>query len=424
MTSGVFISHRSTDKEIADMLKDFFVSVEIPNSSVFCSSLPGNDIEQRISGEVKEGLNNSIVNIAILSQDYYESAYCMNEAGIIWFLGKDTIIVALPEIEPSKMYGFLNGEYKLRRLDQESDIAAIYDIVRVSLNTTQASEAVTNAAIQKLIRRYSKYIKGRTVPCQRNTVGMQNNPGLAAEESEYIISTEKQRFISMIDENLIKANTLLPSTLKYVLRSSLVKGSLNDMHIDRFVVEFHIDRMNANNQSTVKVDRYFAGQASTSCKSIVVPFSHSQHKERKEYEYTAVDVNTQHKMMHSFGIKNNIEIIQIDLPNKTKKSFNVLLSIEDNPNFPSFYDDNKVQAFLGDPFFLFTEWEYTQMFFYSDDEHIRNRIGRLFFVNKNSYTWEQIEDKSFDSKGVLRFEVTADDMKEYKDCLIVVLLER
>ncbi len=64
------------------------------------------------------------------------------------------------------------------------------------------------------------------------------------------------------------------------------------------------------------------------------------------------------------------------------------------------------------------------MVFYSDDEHIRNRIGRLFFVNKNSYTWEQIEDKSFDSKGVLRFEVTADDMKEYKDCLIVVLLER
>ena len=41
-----------------------------------------------------------------------------------------------------------------------------------------------------------------------------------------------------------------------------------------------------------------------------------------------------------------------------------------------------------------------------------------------SFTWEQIEDKSFDSKGVLRFEVTADDMKEYKDCLIVVLLER
>ena len=62
----IFISHRSTDKDIADMLVDFFVGTGIPKEAVFCSSLPGNDINERISGEVKAALKNSAVNIAIL----------------------------------------------------------------------------------------------------------------------------------------------------------------------------------------------------------------------------------------------------------------------------------------------------------------------------------------------------------------------
>ena len=71
----IFISHRSTDKDVADMLVDFFCGTGIPRNSVFCSSLPGNDINEKISGEVKAALKSSAINIAILSHSYYESAY-------------------------------------------------------------------------------------------------------------------------------------------------------------------------------------------------------------------------------------------------------------------------------------------------------------------------------------------------------------
>lgn len=53
MNPCIFLSHRSTDKEIADMLRDFLVGVGIPNELIFCSSLPGNDVVQRIALEVK-----------------------------------------------------------------------------------------------------------------------------------------------------------------------------------------------------------------------------------------------------------------------------------------------------------------------------------------------------------------------------------
>ena len=154
----IFISHRSIDAEVAEMLKDYLVETGIPNEYIFCSSLPGNDVKQQISVEVREKMKNSTVNIAILSSDYYESAYCLNEAGVIWIQDSvPAITIGLPEVTPEKMYGFLNGDNKLRRLDNSDDIAAIYDIIQKGVSVKQASMAIANTASKKLISRYQAY---------------------------------------------------------------------------------------------------------------------------------------------------------------------------------------------------------------------------------------------------------------------------
>ena len=139
----IFISHRSTDKDIADILGDFFVGTGIPKEAVFCSSLPGNDINERISDEVKTALKNSAVNIAILSQDYYQSAYCLNEAGVLWYCDDVPVIpIALPEVNSNNMFGFLSNEYKLRRLDSDDDISYIYDTVSESVSAPPAKHGI------------------------------------------------------------------------------------------------------------------------------------------------------------------------------------------------------------------------------------------------------------------------------------------
>ena len=101
--SKIFISHRSTDAPIADALFDFFIATGIQREKIFCSSLPGNDVKEKISVEVKETMKNSCLNIAVLSNDYYKSAYCLNEAGILWFQDVPVIPIALPEIQPTDM---------------------------------------------------------------------------------------------------------------------------------------------------------------------------------------------------------------------------------------------------------------------------------------------------------------------------------
>ena len=161
--NSIFISHRSTDKDVADMLKDFLVATGIPNEKVFCSSLPGNDVKFRISAEVKKRLQKSIVNILILSKDYYESAYCLNEAGIAWYLEDevDNIAVCLPEVSEENMWGFFNGENKVRRLDNENDVAAIYDAIRKRLNVSSVDYSVVTREKQKLTQRYEQHVNSR-----------------------------------------------------------------------------------------------------------------------------------------------------------------------------------------------------------------------------------------------------------------------
>lgn len=158
----IFISHRSTDEAIVDLLMDFFARTGIPVEAVFCSSRPGNDVKVKISDEVKSAINSSKINIAILSKEYYESVYCLNEAGILWFLDSIPVIpIRLPEITFDKMIGFLNDDYKTRSLDDEEDIAYIYDTIADKLGISKSKVIIIQDEIQKLKEKYESFISQR-----------------------------------------------------------------------------------------------------------------------------------------------------------------------------------------------------------------------------------------------------------------------
>ena len=215
----IFISHRSTDKEIADMLTDFFSRAGIPTNAIFCSSLPGNDINEQISKEVKSALRNSAVNIAILSQDYYQSAYCLNEAGILWFQDNiKTIPIALPEISPSNKRGFLNSEYKLRRLDSAEDISYIYDTVSEAISAPRAKVSVITSENQKLRERYANFLNARKVPTQLETT-----PAIPTLE----VTTDDEKIVLWY---ILKNNARKVS--KRVITDWLHKSEIYNVNID------------------------------------------------------------------------------------------------------------------------------------------------------------------------------------------------
>lgn len=215
--TGIFISHSSKNAEVAIMLRDFLVETGVPNECIFCSSIKGNDVKHRISVEVKTALAQSCVNIAILSEEYKNSPYCVNEAGIIWFFDETpAIVIGLPEITHTNMCGFINGDYIVRKLDLPTDISEIYDIIEDQVHPKRPGYTVFTAASQKLIDRYNAYIANRpTVSTQHENAKVSNtfNLSMLTTDDEcvvlyYILSTKvrqvcKSDVIKWLTENEI-----------------------------------------------------------------------------------------------------------------------------------------------------------------------------------------------------------------------------
>lgn len=156
----IFVSHRSEDVKIVSLLLNFLGRTGIPATRIFCSSIPANGVDQNVSNEVKQALRNSKINIVILSNAFYESAYCLNEAGVLWFLeGVPVIPIALPEITQEKMTGFLDGKYTVpRHLDSKPDVFNIYGQIINALGEPQVNVTIVNDACTDLIDTYKQYI--------------------------------------------------------------------------------------------------------------------------------------------------------------------------------------------------------------------------------------------------------------------------
>lgn len=238
----IFISHRSIDKDIADMVFDFLIGTGIPREKVFCSSLPGNDINEKISAEVKTAIKSSVVNIAILSNDYYQSAYCLNEAGIMWFCDTiPTIPVALPEISSENMYGFFNNEYKIRRLNSVDDISYIYDTVRAAILAQPCKVSIVTAAASKLKMRYEDYVARRSVyaaPITTDNLDISSNDEAVVL---YYILTKKVRKAKksdikawMTDEELYDVNVDNAFDLLSTLGNGKYEEDVLELDIETF----------------------------------------------------------------------------------------------------------------------------------------------------------------------------------------------
>lgn len=189
----IFISHRSTDKELADRLAEFFYGTGIPSDTVFCSSLPGNDVKKRISDEVKAALKASAVNIVILSRDYYQSAYCLQEAGVIWYRDDvPVVLVALPEINEKNIYGFFDKNDILRRLDSNTDILEIYDDVSKAVSAPHRRTSAIALKSDELMRRYAEFLKKRETT-ETETAVLSNDDteskAVSATQTEAVVVT-------------------------------------------------------------------------------------------------------------------------------------------------------------------------------------------------------------------------------------------
>lgn len=170
---NIFISHSSENKEIAEQLCAFLTRLGVAESRVFCSSIVGQGVNngEKLNDAITESINRSKVIVYILSRDFLESSYCMEELGAGWYLSQlkkvSCFYLILPDIDLSNLKGFVNSKIdKFSFLDEthsgELGLFAenICDILKIKLpkhsvllnaeNTFfSATKALITASIEK-----------------------------------------------------------------------------------------------------------------------------------------------------------------------------------------------------------------------------------------------------------------------------------
>lgn len=140
----IFISHRSIEKPIVDELVQFLENIGINKQDIFYSSADSTGVKYRISDEILYAVNNSNFYIIILSNNYYRSPFCLNEAGVIWAKDVKPFIFALDDIDTDNMQGFITNNWLIKRLNSEKDISFLMDELKNNYTLKNLSEVQKN----------------------------------------------------------------------------------------------------------------------------------------------------------------------------------------------------------------------------------------------------------------------------------------
>lgn len=127
----IFISHSSTNREIAEKLCEFMTTCGVNRSNIFCSSIVGQGVDngEKLNKRIAQSIKNSKVLIFLISVDFLESSYCMEELGTGWYLAENNVLkcyfLVLPDIlSISEIQGFVNSKIdKFSFIDRQEDIS-------------------------------------------------------------------------------------------------------------------------------------------------------------------------------------------------------------------------------------------------------------------------------------------------------------
>lgn len=122
----VFISHSEKDREYARAFVYLLEDIGVQKNNIFCTSVPGYGIalgENIFEAIKKQFTEYNAYMIFLLSDNYYNSAACLNEMGATWVLQKDYATVLLPGYEYRKIDGAIDAGKIGFKLDDDLENA-------------------------------------------------------------------------------------------------------------------------------------------------------------------------------------------------------------------------------------------------------------------------------------------------------------
>lgn len=100
----IFISHSHNDEILVDKFVDLLdTGCGVKRADIFCSSLPGMGVEpgKDFLKHIKDEMDSPLLVILFLSENYYESVFCVCELGATWVLDRSIFPIIVPPLKIS-----------------------------------------------------------------------------------------------------------------------------------------------------------------------------------------------------------------------------------------------------------------------------------------------------------------------------------
>jgi len=105
----VFISHSSKDKVYVEEIIDIIETIGLNSSQIFCSSFDGYgiDLGENFLERIKEELDENILVLFVLSENFYQSPVCLCEMGATWIKTNEHIPILIPPFDFKDIQGVI-----------------------------------------------------------------------------------------------------------------------------------------------------------------------------------------------------------------------------------------------------------------------------------------------------------------------------
>lgn len=154
----IFISHAHKDKEYVEQLVNIIkvTRIEEKGVNIICTSVPGHGIpgDPNIYDYLSEKLNENVWVIYLLSENYYNSAACLNEMGATWILKKKYSTFVTPNFNFKDIRGAIDVARNAFKLDEKVRINDFKQLLLQEFQTTVTDniwESVRDSSLEKIV---------------------------------------------------------------------------------------------------------------------------------------------------------------------------------------------------------------------------------------------------------------------------------